>query len=75
MKIAAVNSRAFTPEILNDAINASKDNSRPMEVLVIVDDYYKTFSIDYHDGERNPHLVRIADKPDYLDELLKPATK
>jgi len=75
MKIAAVNGRAFTPEILNDAINASKGNSRPIELLAIVDDYYKTFSIDYHDGERNPHLVRIAEKPDYLEELLKPEAR
>jgi len=75
MKIAAVNGRAFTPEILNDAINASKGNSRPIDVLVIVDDYYKTFSIDYHDGERNPHLIRIAEKPDYLEELLRPEAR
>jgi len=75
MKIAAVNGRVFTPEILNDAVEASKENSRAIEMLVIADDYYKTLAIDYHGGARNPHLVRIADKPDYLDELLKPATK
>jgi predicted metalloprotease with PDZ domain len=75
MKIVGVNGRLFTPEILDDAIKASKRNSRPIELLVIVNDYYKICSIDYHDGERYPHLVRIPDRPDYLDDLLKPEAR
>lgn len=72
MKIAAVNGRVFTPEVFDDALKAARNSSRPIELLVIVDDYYKTFSIDFHGDERNPHLVRITDKPDFLEELLKP---
>ena len=72
MKVAAVNGRVFTPEILDDAIKASKDNARPIELLVIADDYYKSVAIDYHGRLRYPHLERIADKPDYLEKLLKP---
>lgn len=75
MKIAAVNGRIFTPEVFNDALKAAKNSSRTIELLVIVDDYYKTFSIDFHGDERNPHLVRIADKPDFLEELLKPEAR
>ena len=75
MKVAGVNGRLFTAEILEDAIKTSKSNPRPIELLVIVNDYYKTCSIDYHDGERYPHLVRNADKPDYLDDLLKPEAR
>jgi len=75
MKVAGVNGRLFTAEILEDAIKASKTNSRPIELLVIVNDYYKICSIDYHDGERYPHLARNPDKPDYLDELLKPEAR
>lgn len=72
MKIAAVNGRVFTPEVLDDALKAAKSNPHPIELLVVVDDYFKTFSIDFHGDARNPHLVRIADKPDFLEELLKP---
>jgi len=75
MKIAAVNGRVFTPEVFDDALKAAKSNPRAIELLVIVDDYYKTFSIDFHGDERNPHLVRIADKPDFLEELLKPEAR
>jgi len=75
MKIAGVNGRVFSPEILDDAIKASKSESRPIELLVTADDYYKTCTMDYHDGVRFPHLVRIADKPDTLEQLLKPEAR
>jgi hypothetical protein len=39
---------------------------------VVSDDYYRTCDVDYHDGERYPHLVRESDKPDYLTDLIKP---
>ncbi len=71
MKIAGVNGRVFTPQILNDAIQDSQKNSRPIQLLVINDDYFKTCSVDAH-GPRYPHLVRDASTPDYLDQLLKP---
>jgi predicted metalloprotease with PDZ domain len=75
MKIAGVNGRVFTPEILDDAIKASNRNSRPIELLVVANDYYKICSIDYHDGVRFPHLIRIAEKSDYLESLLKPEAR
>jgi predicted metalloprotease with PDZ domain len=75
MKIAAVNGRVFTPEVFDDALKTAKNSSRAIELLIIVDDYYKTFSIDFHGDERNPHLVRIPDKPDFLEELLKPEAR
>jgi predicted metalloprotease with PDZ domain len=75
MKIAAVNGRVFTPEILDDAVKSSKSNSRPIALLVIANDYYKTCSIDYHDGVRYPHLIRLAGKSDDLESLLKPEAR
>ena len=72
MKVVAVNSRVYTHDLLQDAIKASKDTANPIVLLVIVDDYYKTCTIDYHGGERYPHLQRDDSKPDYLDDLIKP---
>jgi predicted metalloprotease with PDZ domain len=72
MRVVAVNDRAFTPDLLRDALKASKDGSQPIRLLVLDDDYYKTCTIDYHGGERYPHLVRQEGKPDLLDELAKP---
>ena len=71
MKIVGVNGRVFTPELLDDAVKDSKDSSKPITLLVVVDDYYRTATINYHDGPRYPHLVREDAKPDYLDDLIK----
>jgi predicted metalloprotease with PDZ domain len=72
MKVIGVNGRLYSQELLQDAIKAAKDTSQPISLLVVVDDYLRTCAIDYHGGERYPHLVRDAAQPDYLDELIKP---
>ena len=71
MKVVGVNGRVYTHDLLEDAIKAAKDTDKPITLLVIVDDYYQTSKIDYHGGERFPHLVRVEAKPDYLDEIIK----
>ena len=71
MKVIGVNGRVYTQEVLSDAIKAAKDTSQPITLLVVVDDYFRTFTINYHGGPRYPHLVRDSDRPDYLDELIK----
>ncbi|HXJ90956.1 MAG TPA: M61 family peptidase [Candidatus Binatia bacterium] len=71
MKVVAVNGRRFTPEILRDAIKAAKAVSATVDLLVENADYYKTYKLDYHDGEKYPHLVRDESRPDLLAEILK----
>jgi predicted metalloprotease with PDZ domain len=72
MKVAAVNGRVYSADVLNDAIKRTKEIARPLELLVIDDDYYRTCKIEYQGGEKYPHLIRNESKPDYLAELLKP---
>jgi len=72
MKVVTVNNRQFTPEVLRQAIRAGTTSKEPLRLLVLNDDYYKTCTIDYHGGERFPHLVREAGRPDLLDQMLKP---
>ena len=72
MKVVGVNGRVYTHDGLVDAIKASKDTSAPITLLVISDDYYRTCTINYHAGQRYPHLVRDDAKPNYLDDLAKP---
>jgi len=71
MKVVGVNGRVYTHDLLEDAIKAAKDTDKPITLLLIVDDYYQTSKIEYHGGERFPHLVRDEAKPDYLDEIIK----
>ena len=71
MKVVGVDGRVYTHDVLEDAIKAAKDSTQPISLLVVVDDYYQTSNINYHGGERFPHLTREEAKPDYLDELIK----
>jgi predicted metalloprotease with PDZ domain len=72
MKVVAINDRAFTADLLRDAIKAGATNDQPIRFLVVNDEYYKTISVNYHGGERYPRLVRVEAKPDLLDEIAKP---
>ena len=71
MKLVAVNGRRFSPEILREAVKATKNGNTPLEFLIENTDYYKTYKIDYQGGEKYPHLVRDDSKPDLLTEILK----
>ena len=71
MQLIAVNGRQFSPDVLRDALRAAKIGSAPIELLIENTDYYKTYKIDYHGGEKYPHLVRDESKPDLLSDILK----
>jgi predicted metalloprotease with PDZ domain len=72
MKLIAVNGRKFTKDVLGDALRASKNSNAALELLVENTEYYKTYKLDYHGGEKFPHLVRDESKPDVLTEIIKP---
>jgi predicted metalloprotease with PDZ domain len=71
MKIVAVNGRRFSPEVWHDAIRAAKTSPEPLELLVENTDYFRVVKLDYHGGERYPHLVRDGSKPDLLTEIYR----
>jgi predicted metalloprotease with PDZ domain len=69
MRVVAVNHRKWTPETLRAAIQLAKNNKEPIEILAESADYYQTYRIDYHGGERYPHLQAISGKTDVLTEI------
>jgi predicted metalloprotease with PDZ domain len=73
--LVAVNGRKYNPDILRDALKAGKGNGPSLELLVMNGDYYKTFTLNYHDGEKYAHLVRDESRPDVLGEIIKPLAK
>jgi predicted metalloprotease with PDZ domain len=74
MKLVAVNGRAWSKDVVRDALRDSKDSKQPIELLVENAKFFKTYSIAYHEGIRNPHLERI-EGADVLVDILKPLTK
>jgi predicted metalloprotease with PDZ domain len=73
--IVAVDNRQFTPTILREAVQATASTTKPLELLIKTGEYYETHRIDYHGGERYPHLVRDPAVPDLLSAILKPLAK
>ena len=71
MKIVAVNGRRFSPEVWRDAMQAAKTSPSPIELIVENTDYFRVVKLDYHGGEKYPHLVRDESKPDLLTEIYR----
>jgi predicted metalloprotease with PDZ domain len=71
MHLVGVNGRKWSPELLHNAIELAKTSKEPIELLVENADYFKTCSIQYHGGERYPHLEAINGKSDVLGEIAR----
>jgi predicted metalloprotease with PDZ domain len=69
MHLLAVNGRRWTPELLRDAIKRAKSNKDPIELLAENNDYFQTYRVEYHGGEKYPHLEAISGKSDVLSEI------
>ena len=72
MQIIAVNGRQYSGALLNDAITAAKGTAEPIELIVVNTGYYKTVRVEYHDGQRYPHLEPVQGTTDSLDEIIAP---
>jgi predicted metalloprotease with PDZ domain len=71
MRLVAVNGRKFSPQVLRDALQNGRASSDTLDLLVENTEYYRTFKLDYHGGEKYPHLVRDETKPDLLSDIIK----
>jgi len=49
--------------------------TQPLAILAENGDYVSAYTVDYHGGEQNPHLIRVDGQPDVLSEIVKPQTK
>lgn len=72
MKLKEVNGRDWSAEALRDAIRSAKGTVEPIVLLVENGGYSQTYRLQYHLGERYPHLVRVAAKPDLLGQTMQP---
>jgi predicted metalloprotease with PDZ domain len=71
MKIVSVNDLAYSSAALRDAVKAARTDTRArIELLVNNDDTYKTYTINYHDGWRDPHLERLSGASDLLGQII-----
>ena len=71
-QLIAVNGEAYDKDRLIAMIKAAKTDNAPLEFIVKNGNRYATVRIDYHDGLRYPRLIRHADVPARLDQILAP---
>ncbi|HEX3875597.1 MAG TPA: hypothetical protein VHW24_01335 [Bryobacteraceae bacterium] len=74
-KLIAVNKRQYNATLLRETIQAAVKDPKPIELMVKAGDFYQTFSVDYHGGERYPHLIRNDSAPDTLTQIIAPMVK
>ena len=75
MKLIAVNGREFNPTTLREAVQQTAKSTTPLELLVKTGVYYKNFKVEYHGGERYPHLERDEATPDFVSLISAPYAK
>jgi predicted metalloprotease with PDZ domain len=74
-KLIAVNRRQFTPTVLREAVQKSVSSAEPLELLIKVGEFYEVHRIDYHGGEKYPHLERDPATADLLSAIIAPLAK
>ncbi len=74
MRLVAVNGRRYSEKVLRDALRRARDGKEPIELLVENVEMFRTLRVDYHGGERYPHLVRDAGRTDWVSAIGKPLT-
>ena len=71
-KMVAVNGVGYSDDGFKNALKSAKSTSEPIEFIVSNDNHFRTLKVDYHGGEKYPHLERDASAPDLLDDIVKP---
>jgi predicted metalloprotease with PDZ domain len=74
-KLIAVNNRQFTATVLREAVQKTTSSTEFLELLIKVGEFYEVHRIDYHGGERYPHLERDTASPDLLSAIIAPLMK
>ncbi|MEO5641225.1 MAG: peptidase M61, partial [Sphingomicrobium sp.] len=71
-EIVSVNGRAYSDDVLSEAITAAKATTAPISLIVKRGDDVRTVSIPYHGGLRYPRFEKVGKAVGPLDTLLAP---
>src|SRR5262245_8994050 len=75
MRIISVNGKAYTAQVLRDALTEAERSKQPLDLQFRRGEEYKSFSIPYYGGLRIPTLERVDGTPDRLDDILAPSKR
>lgn len=71
MKVIALDGKKYTRYVVRDVFRLAAGTTSPTEVIAQNGDFFRTYRVDYHGGERYPFLERVATRPDLLGAIIK----
>lgn len=70
--LTAVDGRAYSDDVLKEAIVAAKSSKQPIRLLVKEGNHLREVAVDWHGGLRWPWLEKTANGEALLDKVLAP---
>jgi predicted metalloprotease with PDZ domain len=70
--IVAIDEREFAADELDGELKAAQKTTAPLRLIVKRGHIFRALTVDYHDGPKYPHLVRIDGTADRLAAILAP---
>ncbi len=74
MKLVSVNGAMFSSQVLTDAMHAAQSSRKAITVVAQNSGFTHSYEIQYHGGDRYPHLERDPSQPDLLSDTLRALT-
>jgi predicted metalloprotease with PDZ domain len=71
-EIIAVNNKAYTDDVIKDAIKAAKDGKDPIRLIVKSGDRVREVAVQWNKGLRYPKLEKTGAADGSIDKLLAP---
>ncbi len=71
-EIVAVNGKAYTDDVIKDAIKAAKGGKDPIRLIVKSGDRVRDIAVQWNNGLRYPKLEKIGTADGGIDKLLAP---
>lgn len=73
-QLIAVNHQRYSGDWLRQVLRQAQQDPAPIVLTLQRKGVLQELKVDYHGGERYPHLIRLADHPDLLDLILRART-
>jgi predicted metalloprotease with PDZ domain len=72
MTLVAIDGHPYSTDVLRSEIAGAAKSRKPLQIMAKSDGVTELYSVDYHDGVKYPHLVRVPGTIDSLQQILAP---
>jgi predicted metalloprotease with PDZ domain len=72
MKLVAIDGQPYTAAVLRSEIDQAQKSGNPLQITAEGDGVTEVYTVHYDGGLKYPHLVRVPDETDTLQQILAP---